>query len=243
MTVSRCRACGARVVTRSQFELDCSECGAEEGLVAEDAYDPDPEELRCSRCGYVVEGGGSAGERDEHYAGALTVDDPCPRCRGELVPKTARDGPSSVVRQQPESTLARAAARRLLEDRWTGEMPVDVDRIAHAVGLRVRRGPFRHQGMLKNGVIEVPEGEARTAQRFAIAHEIGHHELKHRVPEAKIEAEANAFASELLLPRHRLKRAVDAGLDLIELRDLFQVSREALHWALADARLLNKVKS
>ncbi|HMJ01169.1 MAG TPA: ImmA/IrrE family metallo-endopeptidase [Gaiellaceae bacterium] len=243
MAVCRCRECGARVVTRSRFEVDCSECGAEEGLVAEDAYDPEPEELRCSRCAYVVEGGGIDEEHDDDYAGALTVDDPCPRCGGELVPKTASPGPTTTVSEKPESGVARAVARRLLMQHWTGEMPVDVDRIAKAVGLKVVRGPFRHQGMLRDGVVEVPESEASTAQRFAIAHETGHHELRHQVSSEKIEREANAFASELLLPRQVLKRAVEAGTHLDELRDLFQVSREALHWALQDARLLNKIKS
>jgi hypothetical protein len=244
MTVCRCRVCGSRVVTTSQFELDCTECGAEEGLVPEDAYDPDPEELRCAHCGYVVEGGGTGGdERDDDYAGALTVDDPCPRCGGELVPHTSSRPATSQIREQPEFSMARAAASRLLEEHWTGEMPVDVDRIATAVGLVVRRGGFAHQGLLKESVIEVPEDEASTAQRFAIAHEIGHYVLRHKVSEDKIEPEANVFASELLIPRKRLRRAVEVGLNLTELRELFYVSREALHWALQDARLLNKVKS
>jgi hypothetical protein len=243
MPVCRCGVCGARVVTRSEFEVDCSECGAEEGLVPEDAYDPEPDELRCAHCGYVVEGGGTGDARDDDYAGGLTVDDPCPRCNGELVPKTAWRSGTAVVREQPEFALARGAARRLLEDHWTGEMPVDVERIAEAHGLEVRRGSFNHEGRLNEREIQVPEREARTAQRFVIAHEIGHHELRHKVSEDKIEPEANAFASELLLPRHRLKRAVNAGLVIDELRELFEVSREALHWALQDARLLNKVKS
>jgi hypothetical protein len=240
MPVCRCRVCGEKQVTRSVFEVDCDACGAEEGLVVEDAYDPEPEALRCSSCGYEVEGGG-LGEYGEDYAGALSVDDPCPRCRGVLVPKAAWRRATGTATERPEYALARAAASDLLEDHWTGEMPVDVDKVARALGLHVRRGPFNHQGLLKEGVIEVPESEAATAQRFAIAHELGHHQLRHRVPEERIEAEANAFASELLMPRHRLKRAVDVGLTLGELQAHFAVSSQALHWALQQERLLDKV--
>jgi hypothetical protein len=240
MAVCRCRVCGEKQVTRSVFEVDCDACGAEEALVAEDAYDPEPEELRCSSCGFEVAGGG-LGEYGEDYAGALSVDDPCPRCRGVLVPKATWRRPTGSVTGQPEYALARAAARELLEDHWTGEMPVDVDKLARALGLHVRRGPFNHQGLLKDGVIEVPETEAATAQRFAIAHELGHHQLRHRVPEERIEAEANAFASELLMPRHRLKRAVEVGLSLGQLRAHFAVSGQALHWALDQERLLDQV--
>jgi hypothetical protein len=242
VAVCRCRVCGARVVTRSVFELDCSECGADEALVAEDAYDPEPDELRCSRCAYVVEGGVGAVEYDADYAGSLTVDDPCPRCGGVLVPRGAAAGASGAVRQQPEFALARAAARRLLEEHWTGETPVDVKRIAAAVGLMIRGGYFGHEGLLKGDVIEIPN-ESRAAQRFAIAHEIGHRRLRHQVNEDKIESEANAFASELLLPRERLRRAVEVGLGLRELAEMFDISRPALHWALEDARLLNKVST
>jgi hypothetical protein len=245
VAVCRCRACGARQVTRSRFEIDCDDCGGDGTLVPEDAYDPEPDELRCSHCAYVVEGAGFTGERDEEYSGGLTVDDPCPRCGRELVPPTAMAErgrrSSAAVREQPHFALARAAAQKVLENHWTGEMPVDVRRIAEALGLTVIVGPFRHQGMLRDVVIEVPESESRVAQRFAIAHEIGHHELRHQVNEDKIEPEANAFASELLIPRRRLRRAVELGLTLAELRELFVVSREAMIHALEDAKLLSKV--
>lgn len=245
MTVCRCKSCGARQVTRSRFEVECGECGGE--LVEEDAYDPEPEELRCMSCAYVVEGGGSTDERDEDYAGGLTVDDPCPRCnKTTLVPRSvalARGNRAAAVLQEPEFSLARAAAERILEDHWTGEMPVDVWKIAAQLGLRVVTGDFVHQGRLEDGVIKVPASESRTAQRFAIAHEIGHHVLRHRVNEDKIEAEANAFASELIMPRQRLRRAVEAGLTLPKLRAHFDVSRDAVVYALEGARLLSKVKA
>ena len=245
MTVCRCRVCGARQVLRSRFELECNECGGE--LIEEDAYDPEPEELRCATCGYVVSGAGLESERDDDYSGGFTVDDLCPRCeQPTLVPRSATAraaGGVAAVLAEPEFALARRIAGRLLEGHWTGEMPVDVWKIAGSLGLEIVVGEFGHQGRLEGRVIKIPASESRTAQRFAIAHEIGHHELRHQVNDNKIEAEANAFASELLIPRHRLHRAVEAGLNLHRLRALFDVSRDAIVYALEDERLLTKVKN
>lgn len=236
MTVVYCGECGASYTLRSDFELDgpCAECG-EEGLVVEDAYDPAPRTLICVTCrrecdGATAAGGAQYGKDDR---AALTVDDPCPLCEGELVP--AEDAPSP--RQQPEYTMARAAARRL-----RGRHPdAHPEEIARAEGLEVVVGPFAHQGMLNEGVVEVPETEARVAQRFLIAHEIGHHHLRHRVPESKLEAEANAFASELLIPRQQLGQAVREGLTLPELGRRFGVSKQALVYALSQAKLVHRV--
>jgi hypothetical protein len=250
VTVCRCRVCGARQVTRSRFELECVECGGD--LVEEDSYDPEPEELRCMSCAYIVAAAGfdapddESDERDDEYAGGLTVEDACPRCgKKTLVPRSqvARRGQTAnAVRVEPEFGLARRAAEGLLENQWTGETPVDVWKIAEKLGLRIEARHTRHEGRITEGVISVPAGESRTAQRFAIAHELGHRELRHQVNEDKIEAEAHAFASELLIPRNRLRRAVEAGLTLRALREHFDVSHQAITIALEDARLLSKVK-
>ena len=244
MAVCFCRECGARVPIRSEFErFFCPECGAEDSLEASDAYDDEPDELVCGNCGYRADGGGGGED-----SGRLTVDDPCPRCGREMLTTRERKRAGRGARQvraEPEYSIARAAARRLLEDHWTGELPVDVKRVAKAVGLGVRGGYFAHEGLLVSGkdVIQVPEQESRAAQRFAIAHEIGHRELRHKVNEDKIEPEANVFASELLVPRERLRRAVTvAGYTMAQLCDLFDVSAQVITYALEDAKLLNKVQ-
>ena len=92
-------------------------------------------------------------------------------------------------------------------------------------GIRLEYNPTRPRGRL----------------RFSIAHEIAHHELRHRTREDKFETEANVLASELLIPRHRLRRAVDAGLNVQQLREQFEVSRDAVVYALEDANLLSRV--
>jgi hypothetical protein len=137
--------------------------------------------------------------------------------------------------------MARAAARRVLERHATTAPPIDVEALARAEGLTIERGQFPHDGLLVDGVIQVPEGDGR-AERFVIAHELGHHELRHRVPEDKLEEEANAFASELLVPRTTLRDAVRAGVTFPNLCRKFAVNRQPMVYALQSNRLLNQVR-
>jgi hypothetical protein len=245
VTVVVCKACGARVVVRSRFELEgeCPECGAEEALVAEDAYDPEPLELICCDCRARVDGGPTgAGSRAGEHEGRYTVDDACPFCsteeeRGELVPLDSIAGP----RELPDTPTARAAARKLLTADGSG-IPVDVVAIAQAAGLEVEIGRFEHEGRLIDGRrIEVPASQPLVRRRFTVAHELGHATLRHRVPEEQLEVEANAFAAELLLPRHALRAAVGEGLGFKAIARRFEASREATLYALTSARLLGQL--
>lgn len=80
-------------------------------------------------------------------------------------------------------------------------------------------------------------------QRFSIAHELGHHQLEHVGTEWKgclerdlddyvnkpVEAEANAFASELLMPKQLIRRACEAcPVNLSPIRDLAERFRTSL---------------
>lgn len=238
-----CKECGALVHARNVFEAegDCPECGADAGgLVEQDAYDEETRELRCGVCGWEVE----ANVRVE-WDGRVqmfTVDDDCPVCAaaGEggmpLEPATA----ARSVRALPEYGAARAAAVKLRRAAGADSVPVDVEAIARAAGLTVRRGPFGHDGLLDGTTVEVPQGRPG-AERFVIAHEIGHHELRHEGDRAKIEPEANAFASELLIPRERLAAAVGEGLGISRLAERFGASRQAVVYALRSTKLLNRV--
>jgi hypothetical protein len=245
MTVVVCSVCGYRGQLRSRFELDgdCPECGAEEALLAEDAYDPDPVELICVDCRAQVEGGpAGSGHSDPDHEGRYTVEDPCPYCsfegeHGELVPLENFTAP----RNQPETPLARAAARKLWIDHGS-QVPVDVATIAHAAGLTVKIGHYQHNGQLcDNSIIEVPADQPKTRKRFTIAHELGHATLRHTVAHDKIEVEANAFAVELLLPREKLRQAVQEGLRFKAIAERFDASREATLYALKDSNLLPKL--
>jgi hypothetical protein len=245
MTIVICRVCGTRSVLRSSFELDseCSECGADDALIPEDAYDPEPLELICSDCRARVDGGPvGSGPAEADHEGRYTVEDPCPFCsteeeHGELVPAEAVASP----RQLPETPVARAAAARLWRDHG-GQIPVDVTAIARACGLTVLFGTFDHAGLLRdNTVIEVPSRDPIVRQRFTVAHELGHATLRHTVPEDRLEVEANAFAAELLLPRRPLAQAVSSGLGFRAIASRFQASRQATLYALNRARLLAQV--
>lgn len=231
MAVVICKACGARNTVRSQFEVEgeCPDCGEEE-LVEEDAYDEAAGTLRCVDCGRQVDGAPPAASNPD--AGRFSVDDPCPLCEGVLVP--VDDAPP--VRARPEVGLARKVADQL-RARVPG-LPVDVDALAAELGLEVVRGSFGHDGLLRGTVIEVPVS-SRGAERFVIAHEIGHHALRHQVPEDRIEVEANAFASRLLIPPRDLTDAVAGGLDLRALCGRFRVNRQPMVYALQEARLLD----
>lgn len=241
MTEVRCQECGVTSVGRSRFDVsgECPECGADAGSLVElDAYDDEVDELRCGECGWDVE----AGVRVE-WGGQLrtfTVDDECPVCSsidypGVLVPVTA----ATAVADIPEYRLARAAARKLRDEHVGSGVPVDVERIAHQLGLRVRHGPFAN-GMLEGTEIKVPEGHPG-AERFVIAHEIGHHVLRHTGGRENIEPEANAFASEMILPAARLRAAVQQGVTIRELSARFGVSRQAVVYAVRAAKLLHRL--
>jgi rRNA maturation protein Nop10 len=245
MTVAVCRVCGERVPLRSDFELDaeCPECGADEALIVEDAYDPEPLELICCDCRAHLDGGpaGSGPATDDHQ-GRYTVEDSCPFCstgdeRGELVPLDTFREP----RMQPDTPVARAAATKLWREAGA-KVPVDVFAIAGANGLTVTVGPFQHAGLLRDRtIVEVPIRDPLSRQRFTVAHELGHATLRHDVPEERLEVEANAFAAELLLPREWLTQAVSAGLGFRAIAERFGASREATLYALAGARLLGKL--
>jgi len=121
---------------------------------------------------------------------------------------------------------ARRAARDYLK-RWGVRHPEDirVEAMADAEGMRIVEGPLRGaRGRLSLGltpIIRIAENTIEEgARRFTIAHEIGHRVLRHPYNDAggacasaraaasldsnwrDYEAEANAFASELLMPRH-----------------------------------------
>jgi predicted RNA-binding Zn-ribbon protein involved in translation (DUF1610 family) len=240
VTVMVCRDCGHRNVLRSRFEGECTECGSED-LEREDAYDPVERELRCEECGYEVDtsarADGDWGDEEKQLDAPESVDDPCPICGEALVP--ARTG--RPVRNVPEYRLAREAARKLHREHALKGPPYEPRELAEALGLEVVVGGFRHDGMLVGHRIEIPSRASAASQRFATAHEIGHHVLRHEGERGKVEPEANAFASELMVPRAELTAAIARNRSAGALRERFGVSREAMAYALRGAGAINKV--
>lgn len=236
-----CRGCGEHFTPKSRFEAQCPECGCDD-LIDEDAYDPLERELQCEYCGYVLDTTTTdtdwAEEDEEGPRGPQSVDDPCPICDGALVPVTERAG----AREMPEYKLARAAAQKLHRDHPILGPPYEVEQLADALGLQVVLGVFDHDGLLVGERIELPESASEQARRFALAHEIGHHVLRHQGERSKLEPEANAFASELLIPSEQLERAIATTPSVRELARRFGVSRQALVYALMSGGKIDRVR-
>lgn len=165
---------------------------------------------------------------------------------------------------------ARAKAIEILKQYDVVKAPVPVERLAKKLGASVRFSPFDDSlsGMIaiKGGtvIIGINALHHPNRQRFSIAHEIGHLVLHrealidrvhvdksfalHRdelsaTGEDRLEIDANAFASELLIPREWLRREISADVDFEDDRALtalakqFKVSKIALQ-----NRLLNALR-
>jgi Zn-dependent peptidase ImmA (M78 family) len=140
------------------------------------------------------------------------------------------------------------------------DIPVRVFDLAQAIDLPIDRHRFTSSNICgfaaRYGdlyMIAVNSSHPVTRQRFTAAHELGHC-LCHLergevrgffsctgdllVSESLFERQANAFASELLMPRVLVKRIIRAGCHRISsLADAFKVSKEAMHWRLSTLRI------
>jgi len=164
--------------------------------------------------------------------------------------------------------FARQMARKVVKAFHLKGPPVDVAAIIAERGLRVVvsdvEGAVSGQLFPKQREIFVNAHNRSVArQRFTMAHELGHWELRHHFgddlpPDSQgfegvyegegesegrsaIEIEANAFAAELLMPASWIKKerrplGTDRAQELVE---LYQVSREAMFYQLMHALLPN----
>ena len=136
------------------------------------------------------------------------------------------------------------------------QLPIPIEEIAHAAGIThiERKDNLKFEGALLSndvkteGIIVCNSSSAPERQRFTIAHELGHflipmHSNKFNCATSSIsftnngsfinkEQEANAFASQILLPPSLLKKEIDRTkymeLEKLEqIRKKFAVSLEA----------------
>lgn len=163
---------------------------------------------------------------------------------------------------------ARKKARALLNEFGVKSAPVPLERIVKSKNIVLQFAPLDEElsGMayIKDGVgiIGINALHHPNRQRFSIAHELAHHMLHadvianaihvdkefrvlHRDSLAsqgvdQVEIDANAFASELLMPEHLLKEALgETGLDIEDeagveaLAKKFRVSASAMRYRLA----------
>ena len=138
---------------------------------------------------------------------------------------------------------ARELAVAILAEHRITAIPVPVERIAKARHIAVQFSPFDQElsgmALVKDGlsIICVNALHHPNRQRFTIAHELGHHIMHRAIIDGTvhidkgfamlkrdelaaqgtdlIEVEANAFASELLMPKQFIDQLVDiAGMDI-----------------------------
>ena len=184
-------------------------------------------QLRCTEC-----------EHELYETSRLAIGRDCPECEeGEMVEITdddVLDEPEPLVKTRvgegAQVSLARAAARKVLEDQGIVRPPVRVEDIAARAGFAVVESKTlgRLSGRLREDRIEVaPSG--RNRRRFVIAHELGHHFLgKPHGSSRYVEQEVNAFAGELLVPGPWLLTAIKEMDEARLLAVRFQVSTQVL---------------
>jgi Zn-dependent peptidase ImmA (M78 family) len=143
------------------------------------------------------------------------------------------------------------AAQSMLEAHWDKRLPVDPVAIAKAVGIRVfantEMGEYSGCFYDADGpIIEYNAFDPLVRQRFTIAHELGHFALHHgaRFRDSTenfslgnydpLEADANKFAAELLMPTAVVNGAIKTmGItDFEMLAEMFNTSAVAMKFRL-----------
>ncbi len=163
---------------------------------------------------------------------------------------------------------ARDSAKAVLAEFGVENAPVPVERIIKRRNIKVQFSPLDKElsgmALIKDGVaiIGVNALHHPNRQRFTMAHELGHHVMHHEAINGtvhvdkgfamilmrddlasqgtdRMEIEANAFASELLMPQPILEKMLDvSSVDLDDTESLqaiakkFKVSLSALQYRL-----------
>lgn len=179
----------------------------------------------------------------------LAVGSTCEECGADTVEVGIDDdAPGEMVQTQVAERAhpahARHRARQIAREHGFHRPPVIVHTIARQLGFTIERsqrlGTLRAR--LVGQCIEVNADEPPVAQRFSVAHELGHHFLGTQHGDGETaEREADAFAGELLVPGPMLHEALRTTTDARELRGLFKVSREVLEIAARHHRLADRI--
>ena len=158
----------------------------------------------------------------------------------------------------------RSVVERLLKEHGIEERPVPVERIAHALGLVVRRSPaeddlsgFLYRDRIaKTATIGINSTHHTNRQRFTLAHELGHFllheqdaihvdrrfEIKLRNAKSSEgtddeEKEANLFAAELLMPIGLIEADI-AKVEQLDLEDEESLIRLAAVYGVSTQALI-----
>ena len=170
----------------------------------------------------------------------------------------AQDLQQPPVRWRIPPASPRDTADALLEAASIISPPVPVEDLVRDCGVRVLAWDLEDiDGLVieldTGAVIWVNKEQARTRQRFTLAHELGHHLLRHAdtfhldlggdlAPNAtggghptydwRAERSANEFAASLLMPASMVRRAAATVTDVADLASQFKVSPAAMGFRL-----------
>ena len=176
----------------------------------------------------------------------------------ELFAEEAAEFPAPDAELTVRAAGARDAAEQLLAAaKLPGAPPVDVAGLSRRCGVRVL--DFNFAGMVDGMVVQLPDGPAigldtgqpnRQRRRFTLAHELGHHLLRHSASfhldffdvggsagdapgyNWQHERAANEFAANLLMPGDMVRQAADRMSSVDRLAATFDVSRQAMAFRL-----------
>jgi len=155
---------------------------------------------------------------------------------------------------EPNYSLARNMARKVIKDHKLIEVPTDLNKVFQKLGLKYIE--LNDLEGIDGAIIEIENKPAIAylniakpipRQRFTLAHELGHIFLKHSTRDLydaeevreigeeltdqskpPREKEADAFASELLVPHDKLKKYEADIKDIDKLAAIFHVSKQAM---------------
>lgn len=175
----------------------------------------------------------------------------------ERVIDLVEDSPQPSPQISITATEPFGAAEQLLADAAIKEPPVDAERVAHLCGVRV----IKHilPDALSGAILETEDGpviavnskQSGGRQRFTVAHELGHHLLRHHdrfhvdlsahteVGEPPgynwmHERQANDFAANLLMPANMVREAAETAESPRALASRFKVSPMAMSYRLTN---------
>lgn len=159
---------------------------------------------------------------------------------------------------EPSYTFARKMAKKIIKDYKLTEVPTSLEKIFQSLGLKyVELNDLEDiDGAIleidgKPAIAVLNKAKSIPRQRFTLAHELGHIFLKHKqrdlyVPEEErgeeeceegkirhnkkpsVESEADAFASELLIPFDQIKKLYNETGNIDMMAEIFQVSKQAM---------------
>lgn len=164
--------------------------------------------------------------------------------------------------------IARKHAQRLLTEHAVTALPVQVEKIAKSRGIAVRFSPLDQElsgmALIKDGVsvIGVNALHHPNRQRFTMAHELGHHVMHRELIDGTVhidkgfmlwrdnvaaqgtdlvEMQANAFASELLMPKQFISQI--EGIENLDIDDEAGMKALAKRFRVSVTALQNRLSS